>query len=332
MLLLAGDIGGTKTTLAVFSPEAGARQPLAEATFPSGDADSLESIALAFFDQLKLDLDEVDRACFGVAGPVVDGTCKITNLPWEMSETQLAARLDLKQAKLLNDLVAIAHCIPILEGDDLYTLNRGERDPEGNIAILAPGTGLGEAFLVWDGTRYLPLASEGGHADFAPINAVQLGLLRYLQERFEHVSSERVCSGMGVPNIFAYLKDSRYSEEPEWLKQKLAQAEDPTPVIINTALEDPLSSELCDATLDVFISIIGAEAGNLALTVMSTGGVYLGGGIPRRILPALETVTFMQSFQRKGRLSNLMARMPIHVIMNPKAALLGAARYGLSMG
>jgi len=326
MYLLAGDIGATKTSLAVFASERGLRDPLAEATFPSAEYDSLEAVALQFLGQTGL---SVNRACFGAAGPVRQGHCRVTNLPWEMDESQLTRVLRVEKVKLLNDLESIANAVPILEAADVRAVNAGEPESHGVIAIVAPGTGLGEAFLSWDGTGYRAYASEGGHADFAPINSLQLGLLRYLQERFEHVSSERVCSGMGVPNIYAYLKDSRYATESPRLAAKLAEAADPTPVIINTALEDGQSDELCRATLDTFVSIIGAVAGNLALTVLSTGGVYLGGGIPRRILPALETGTFAQAFQRKGRLSNLLARMPVYVILNTKAALLGAARYGL---
>jgi glucokinase len=331
MLLLAGDIGGTKTTLAVFSKERGLRDPLAEATFPSTDYDSLETIALTFMSQLERSIDEVDRACFGVAGPVIDGHSKITNLPWAMSETQLSQKLELRTAKLVNDLESIAYSVPILEGGDLHTLNEGQPVKGGSIAILAPGTGLGEGYLTWDGERYNAYGSEGGHGDFAPTNALQLGLLRHLQEKFGHVSSERVCSGMGVPNIYHYLKETGYAQEPPWLTKKLAEVDDPTPIIINTALNQHDASELCDATLDIFVSIIGSEAGNLGLTILSTGGMYLGGGIPRRILPALESSTFKESFHSKGRMSDLLEKMPVHVILNTKAALLGAARYGLEM-
>lgn len=331
MRLLAGDIGGTKTNLAVFSREAGLRHPLAEATFASNEYDSLENMALHFLKAVEQDIDEVDRACFGVAGPVIDGHSKITNLPWQVDETDLTEKLNLRSAKLLNDLEATAYSVLSLAPEDLHTLNIGEPNPIGNIAIVAPGTGLGEAFLTWDGGGYRAHASEGGHADFAPTNPLQLGLTRYLQERFDHVSSERVCSGSGVPNIYNYLKESRFAEEPSWLAEKLTVTADPTPVIIETALNDPDSCELCRATLETFVSIIGAKCGNLALTVLSTGGVYLGGGIPRRIVPALQSDVFMQAFLHKGRLSGVLAKMPIHIILNNKTALLGAARYGLEM-
>jgi glucokinase len=327
-MLLAGDIGGTKTNLAVFSAETGLRAPLAEATFPSADYPSLEALVREFLDQVDL---KVDRASFGVAGPVAAGRAEITNLPWVMDGTQLQEVLNLSSVRLLNDLAAIAHAVPFLEPDDLHTLNVGQPVPAGTMAVIAPGTGLGEAFLTWGGSRYRPHASEGGHTDFAPTNPLEVELLRYLQDRFGHVSCERVCSGRGLPNIYTYLKDSGYADEPAWLAEQLAAADDPTPVIVNTALDEEKPCELCVATLSTFVSILGAEAGNLALKVLASGGVYLGGGIPPRILPALEQGRFMEAFQRKGRMSDLLARMPVHVILNPKVALLGAACHGLEL-
>jgi glucokinase len=328
MMLLAGDIGGTKTNLAVFSREAGLRRPLAEATFPSADYPSLEALASEFLAQIDL---QVGQAHFGVAGPVVAGRATITNLPWVMDETRLKKTLDISSVRLLNDLDAIAHAVPQLEPSDLHTLHKGQPAPGGAIAVIAPGTGLGEAFLTWDGSRYRPHASEGGHADFAPTNPLEIELLCYLLERFEHVSYERVCSGMGLPNIYAYLKDSGFAEEPDWLARRLAEASDPTPIIAQAALDSERPCQLCVATLNTFVSILGAEAGNMALKLMATGGVYLGGGIPPRILPILEQGQFMDAFRRKGRFSDLMAQIPIHVILNPKVALLGAASYGLEL-
>jgi glucokinase len=325
-MLLAGDIGGTKTNLAVFSPEDGPRAPLAEATFPSADYPSLEALVRQFSSQVDL---KVEWASFGVAGPVAAGRSTITNLPWVMEERQLQEALNLSSVRLLNDLAAIAHAVPFLEPADLHTLNVGQPAPGGAMAVVAPGTGLGEAFLTWDGSRYRPHASEGGHADFAPTNPFEVELLRYLQGGFEHVSYERVCSGRGLPNIYAYLKDSGYADEPDWLTEQLAAADDPTPVIVNSALDEERPCELCVATLKAFVSILGAEAGNLALKVLASGGVYLGGGIPPRILPALQQGWFMEAFRRKGRMSGLLARVPVHVILNPKVALLGAACHGL---
>ena len=322
-MLLAGDIGGTKTNLAVFSTEVGLRAPLAEATFPSGHYSNLETLVREFLAQVDL---PVDRAAFGVAGPVVAGRARITNLHWVMDEAQIQKTLNLSSVRLLNDLEAIAYAVPFLEPSDLHTLNEGQPVAGGNIAVIAPGTGLGEAFLTWDGSRYRAYGSEGGHSDFAPATPLEINMLRYLQDQFGHVSYERVCSGRGIPNIYHFLKDSGYAEEPEWLAEQLAAADDLTPVIVNAALDEK-PPEICLATLDAFVSILGSEAGNLALKVMATGGVYLGGGVPPRILPALKQERFIQAFRHKGRMSDLLAQMPVHVILNPKVALLGAACY-----
>ncbi len=195
---------------------------------------------------------------------------------------------------------------------------------------MAPGTGLGEAYLTWDGARYEPHASEGGHGDFGPNSGLEIDLLRYLHKRFGHVSVERVCSGVGIPNIYDFMRDSGYAEEPEWLREQLDAATDPTPVIVSAALDSSRPCELCTAVLDTFVSILGAEAGNMALKVLSSGGVYIAGGIPPRILPALRQRRFLAAFRSKGRLSYLLEEMPVHVVFNAKAGLWGAAHYGLT--
>jgi glucokinase len=325
-LLLAGDVGGTKTNLAIVSRSDGPRRVLAQEKFPSADYPSLEAIAREFLGQ---EGRSVERAAFGVAGPVVDGGAKITNLPWIIEEARLRQDLGLSAVYLLNDLQAIANAVPALEADDLFTLNAGEPVQHGAIAIIAPGTGLGEGFLTWDGLRYRPFASEGGHTDFGPTNALEIHMLQYLQDRFDHVSYERVCSGIGLPNIYAYLRDSHRFEEPAWLAEQLAGVEDKTRVIMNAATKAEPPCEICSATLDIFVSVLGAEAGNLAMKVMATGGVYLGGGIPPRILPALQHDRFMRAFRRKGRFAELLMEIPVHVILNPESALLGAAYFGL---
>lgn len=327
-MLLAGDIGATKTHLAVFSSEAGPRTPLTEAAFPSGRYPSLEAIVRDFLTQANL---TVEQACFGVAGPVVSGRATITNLSWVIDARQIQESFHFSSVLLLNDLESIANAVPLLQAEDLHTLHVGQPVAGGAIAVIAPGTGLGEAFLTWDGTRYRAHATEGGHTDFGPNNELQLEMLRYLRRRFAHVSYELVCSGMGLPNIYAYLKDSGYAEEPSWLAEQLAAASDPTPVIVNNALDPQAACKLTIGTLDIFVSILGAEAGNLALKTLATGGVYLGGGIPPRILPALEKGGFLQAFRSKGRLSHVLTPIPIHVILNPKVALLGAARAGLEV-
>ena len=327
-MLLAGDIGGTKTILAIYASGESPRSPLAEKTFPSRRYSNLESIVREFLSDVDL---KVDRAAFGVAGPVVGGRVTTTNLPWEIDEAYLREALNLSSVHLLNDLEAIAQAIPLLKGRDLRTLNKGNPLSNGAIALIAPGTGLGEAFLVWDGSRYRAYPSEGGHVGFAPANRLEAELLQYLRDRhrFDHVSYERVCSGLGLPTIYAFLKDRGHGEEPAWLTDQLAAADDPTPVIVHAALDKKRTSELCVATLNMFVSILGAEAGNLALKVLATGGVYVGGGVPPRIISMLENGRFMEAFVRKGRMSALLARMPVKIILNPKAALLGTACRGL---
>ena len=329
-MLLAGDIGGTKTILAIYAPGEPPGAPVAEKTFPSARYANLESLVREFLSEVDL---KVDRAAFGVAGPIVAGRVRTTNLPWEIDEGYLRKALSLSSVHLLNDLEAIAQAIPLLKGRDLRTVNKGRPLSGGAIALIAPGTGLGEAFLVWDGSRYRAYPSEGGHVGFAPTNRLEAELLQYLRDRrqFEHVSYERVCSGLGIPTIYAFLKNQGHGEEPAWLADRLAGVDDPTPIIVSAALDKERMSELCMATLNMFVSILGAEAGNLALKVLATGGVYVGGGIPPRILQALEDGRFMEAFVRKGRMSVHLARMPVRIILNPKAGLLGAACRGLEL-
>jgi glucokinase len=325
-MLLAGDIGGTKTNLAVYAAESGLSAPLAESTFPSRRYSSLEALIDDFRGHTHLPFES---AVFGVAGPVVDGKATVTNLPWRMEEEGLEAALGVKSVKLLNDLESIANAVPSLEAKDLHTLRAGQPVEHGPIAIVAPGTGLGEAFLTWERKRYKAHASEGGHASFAPVNEEQLAMLGFLQGKLGHISYERVCSGLGIPNIYAFYKESGRCPEPDWLTEKLAAAPDPTPVIVETALAQP-DCAICRSTLEMFVAILGGEAGNMALKVLATGGVYLGGGIPPRILPVLESGRFLAEFTAKGRFAALLKNVPVHVILNPKAALLGAASYGLA--
>jgi glucokinase len=244
----------------------------------------------------------------------------------------LAGELGIPTVYLLNDLAAIANALASLQPQDLYTLNAGKPVDGGSRAVIAPGTGLGEAFLVWDGARYRPYPSEGGHADFAPTNDWEMGLWQYMRAGlgFDHVSYEAVCSGLGIPHIYEYVKASGFADEPTWLAAALAAAHDPTPVIVNAALDENKPCAICAVTLDTFISILGAEAGNLALKTLATGGVYLGGGIPLHILPKLSAGSFMQAFCHKGRFAEILSAVPVHVIRNPRAALLGAATYGFA--
>jgi glucokinase len=325
-MLLAGDVGGTKTNLGIYSGVGGPRKPLIESTLPSVRFSSLEELVREFLSGTSM---EIENASFGVAGPVVGGRARITNLPWVIEENHLQETIGVDSVTIMNDLEAIAYGVTLLEEEDLHTLNEGVPVPRGVMAVIAPGTGLGEAFLIWDDGRYRAYPSEGGHADFGPNSDIEIDLLRYLQKKFSHVSLERICSGQGLPNVYAFLKESGYGEEPAWLAEQLRSAEDPTPIMVNMALSDGKGCGLCTAALEIFISTLAAEAGNLALKVMATGGVYIGGGIPPRILSLLHKGAFMERFTHKGRFSELISKIPVHVICNPKIALMGAALYGL---
>lgn len=321
--LLAGDIGGTKTDLALFSSGSGPRTPLVRAQFHSAEHDGLASIARAFLAENPA---ELSGACFDVAGPVFGGRAHITNLPWLVDAAELARELNVPSVQLLNDLEATALSIPLLEPSDMHTLSPGEPVQGGTFAVIAPGTGLGEAFLTWEGEHPRAHASEGGHSDFAPANALQSALLDYLRHTEGHVSVERICSGIGLPNIYEYLRDSSYAAESHALAEQLAALEDRTPLIIQCARQET-PDRLCRAALDIFIEVLGAEAGNLALKVLSTGGIYIGGGIPPRILDEFENGRFLAALRDKGRMSELVERMPVHVILE-QTALFGAASYG----
>lgn len=329
MKTLIGDIGGTKTILAIFSTESGPNKPLVEISYPSARYESLEAIVEKFLNEVN---QPVDRACFGVAGPVVGGSARITNLTWTVDAARLQSTFHWETVKLLNDLESVAYAVPILEPDDIYTISAGTPVEGGNIAVLAPGTGLGEAFLTYVQGRYIAHASEGSHVSFAPVGQLQMGLLNYLNQLgFSHVSFERVCSGgLGIPHLYAYLKSIGYAEEPAWLAEKLAGSEDPTPVIFGAAQDEKDPCPLCVATLKMFVAILGAEAGNLALKVLSTGGIYLGGGISPRILRHLEEPAFLEALVSKGRFRAMLSNMPVRVILNAKAGLLGAAAHGLT--
>lgn len=323
-MLLAGDIGATKTQLAVYAPDAGARKPIVRAEFQSANYAGLEALVQEFTAGIE---HPIDAACFDVAGPVIGGQARLTNLSWTLDEKSLQRSLGFGRVLLLNDLKAIAYAVPHLRPDELHTLNAGKADPQAPIAIIAPGTGLGEAFLIWSGHEYVACSSEGGHADFAAADQTQSRLWSYMVDRYGHVAYERVCSGSGLPNIYDFLRDTDHAPEAPAFAAQLAKAPDRTPLILQAALEDP-ENALCAATLDIFISILGAEAGNLALKIFATGGVYLAGGIPPRILGPLDDGRFMRAFLAKGRFADLLGNVPVKVITS-HAALYGAALYGL---
>jgi len=317
--VLAGDIGGTKTNLGLFLKGKNRPVPKVIETFSSQNAPDLEHIMRQF---LAIHNVSVTHACFGVAGPVVHGKSKTTNLPWDVSEDRIKKQFAFQHVKLVNDLTATAMAIPLLSEDECFPLNQEDSSKDGNLALIAPGTGLGKAMLIYQNGRYLPVPSEGGHADFAPNNESETKLWRYLHQRFGHVSIERVVSGSGLVNIFMWLKESGRLNEPEWLRQRLKEI-DPAKAVTDAALvkKDPG----CIYALNMFVSILGAVAGNLALTGMTTGGVYLGGGIPPKILSKLKEDIFMEAFTNKGRFKGFLEQIPVKVILNDKAALIGAA-------
>lgn len=317
--LLSGDIGGTKTELALYNTDGTPHDPERKVRYASQEYGSLEEILAAFLAGEDVRLV---HACFGVAGPVVGGNAQITNLSWSL-ETGALEKLLRVPVTLINDMNAIGSMVAHIEARDHVTLHQGDPVERGPRGIIAPGTGLGEGFLVWEEGHYRSYGTEGGHTDFGPRGPLQIALLEYLQARYRHVSYERVCSGIGIPNLYAFLKDTERYPEPDWLRQALAQVSDPTPVIVETALSG--KDELCEATLGLFVAILGSEAGNLALKLLATGGVYLAGGIPRRILPWLLKPEFYQAFVSKGRFAEILSSIPLHVVTNADAALIGAA-------
>lgn len=319
-MILAGDIGGTNSRLASFEVVQGRVQSIVEETFPSRASASLDDIVHTFVSRHNV---HVTHACFGIAGPIHQGRSEAINLAWVVDAQCLAQQLGLPTVWLINDLEANAYGAAALAPEDFVILNEGAPAAEGNAAVIAAGTGLGEAGLFWDGKQHWPFASEGGHASFAPDDALQVELLQYMQQQFAHVSWERVLSGMGLYNIYTFLRDTRRGVEPAWLTEELEQEDRPT-VIGRAALAG--TCELCVQTLDLFVKLYGAEAGNLALKVMATGGVFVGGGIAPRLITKLKEGTFTRAFCAKGRLQPILEAIPIRVIMNDKTALYGAAR------
>ena len=321
-LILAGDIGGTKTHLALFASHGEKLQVQVKETFSSQRYPGLEPVIEEF---LAGQQPTIGRACFGIAGPVIDGQVETPNLPWVVNAAKITRAFKINSVALLNDLEAAAYGIFTLEPDELLTLNEGMPRRPGNKVLIAAGTGLGEATLYDDGRDYHPSASEGGHGDFAPRDETEIDLLRYLIERFGHVSYERVVSGPGLAHIYEFLRDSGRMEEPGWLKDRLAAAEDMSAAISQEGLAG--RAAICVKSLDLFVSVYGAEAGNLALRGKATGGVYIGGGIAPKIATKIKDGTFMRAFLDKGRYQDFLSPMPVKVILNSQSALQGAAYY-----
>jgi glucokinase len=319
-MILAGDVGGTKVHLALYDFSNGKLEYRRDQRFPAKDYSGLEAIVREF-----LGAEKVTAACFGVPGPVRDGRLRLTNLPWTLDSRELSASLGIEHVFLINDLEANGYGVAELSPDQIFTLSEGDASQMGNRALIAAGTGLGEGLLIWNGRTHTPYPSEGGHGDFAPRNEDEIDLLRFLQQKYNgRISYERVVSGMGLTNIYEFLREVRGMDEPNWLAERMAQ-EDPNGVITENALA--AKSEICEKALDMFVSVYGSEAGNLALKLLSVGGLYVGGGIAPRILEKLKDGTFMKAFTDKGRLSQLLINMPVRVILESKAALLGAAAY-----
>ncbi|MGA9585974.1 MAG: glucokinase [Terracidiphilus sp.] len=320
-MILAGDVGGTKVHLALYDFSEGKLNRARDKQYPAKDYSGLEEIVREF-----LGTDRVSAACFGVPGPVRDGRLRLTNLPWTLDSRELAKNLVIDHVFLINDLEANGYGVAELGPDQIYTLSDGDASQIGNRGLIAAGTGLGEGILAWNGRIHVPYPSEGGHTDFGPRNEEEIELLRFLQRKYSgRVSYERVVSGMGLTNIYEFLRDSRGMEEPKWLAEKITEAHDPNSVITEMALS--AKSEICSKALDMMVSIYGAEAGNLALKVLSVGGLYVGGGIAPKILEKLKDGTFIKAFQDKGRLSQLLINMPVRVILDSGSALMGAAAY-----
>jgi glucokinase len=317
-VILAGDIGGTNSRLAFFErTELG--QPRIQAKYPSRDHSGLHEIVADFVGKHRL---SIAAAC--VAGAVRNGRCEATNLPWVIDARDLAICLGIDHVWVINDLEANAHGLSSLEADDFCVLAEGAKDASGNAAVISAGTGLGEAGLYWDGRAYQPFAGEGGHTSFAPSDALQVELFYWLEKQFgRHVSWERVVSGPGLVNLYRFLKETGRGEEPGWLTEALGQG-DPAAVISQAASAG--RSPLCAQALDLFVTLYGAEAGDLALKMMATGGVFVGGGIAPKNLPKMKDGSFLAAFHGKGRMKELLEAMPVRVILNDQTALLGSAR------
>jgi glucokinase len=335
-MILAGDVGGTKTRLAFCQLEDGRITRQQTDTFVSREYSCLEEVVQSFINKYDV---SVTKSCFGVPGPVVNGEAKATKLPWHFKEEHISNELNIPTVKLVNDLVATAAAVPHLMPEDLYVLHEGEppgpatedksqnrNSGSGNgenvIGVLAPGTGLGQAYIYTNaGQRYI-MASEGGHVDFAPTNEVEVKLFQYLKSKYDHVSYDRVLSGPGLNSIYTFLKDTEFAPEPPELEKRLRE-EDPGKVITTTGKTGEY--ELCAEALNIFASLLGAQAGNMVLNLMATGGIYLGGGIPTGIYKKLADGVTVDSYLKKGRLSYLVKKTPLYVILDDHTALLGAA-------
>ena len=328
-MILAGDVGGTKVHLALYNFANGQLHPVRDHKFPANEFATLDDVVKKFLagdaSTTATSPADITAACFGCPGPVRDGRLKLTNLPWSLDARDLSKSLGIQHIFLINDLEANGYGIPELAPDKIFTLHQGNPESTGHRGLIAAGTGLGEALLIWDGTKHVPIPSEGGHCDFAARSNREIALLEYLRHTLKgRVSFERVVSGLGIKNVYAFLRDVEKLGEPAWLHARLT-TEDPNAVIGQCA-EDG-SSSICFETMKTFASAYGAETGNIALKVLATGGMYLGGGIAPKILKTLQNGAFLQAFLDKGRLSPLLESIPVRIILDDTCALLGAAAY-----
>jgi len=324
-MILAGDVGGTKVHLALYNKVEGKYVSVRDEKFPAHQFAGLEAVVEAFLAKGTEDRGGIAAACFGCPGPVRDGRLKLTNLPWTLDCRDLQRVLGIPRIFLINDLEANGYGIPQLAPDKVFTLHPGDPDATGHQGLVAAGTGLGQALLIWDGTSHTPIPSEGGHCDFAARSDREVALLQYLRRTLNgRVSFERVVSGLGIQNVYAYLRDVEKLDEPQWLRDRL-KTEDRNAVVGQCA-EDG-SSWICFETMKIFAAAYGAECGNVALKVLAMGGIYLGGGIPPKTLKTLQNGAFLQAFLDKGRMSALLQAIPVRVILDDRCALLGAAAY-----
>jgi len=320
-MILTADVGGTKTRLAVFDGTDQSLEPVREKVFPSAAYKSVEDVIREFLSQ---GCENVSHAVLAVAGPVTKGQARLTNLPWVLDEEQLRREMGFPSVTLINDILAAALMVSHLKPHNLHTLQTGHHDPSGNRAVVAPGTGLGEAFMVFRNNRWHAFATEGGHGDYAPSSDAAWDFLAFVRGEEQRISAEYVCAGHGIYRLYQYLKSRFPEEESSWVREAMEAAADPVPVIVDGGMQPSSPCRLCVRTLRLYASLLGSEAGNMGLKIMATGGVYLGGGIPPRIIPFLQEGGFMQSFRAKGRMSFLMEAIPVHIILEPRAPLIGA--------
>lgn len=329
-MILAGDVGGTKCNLAVYSFSGNKPESCFENSYPSEDFPGLEGVISSFVEEFEKVFPHKSRAiraaCIGIAGPVVSQKVDTTNLPWVISAEGLREVLGIRHVLLINDLEATGYGVLNLDDSEFLTLNQGQPDNSGQAALIAAGTGLGETIFVRRDGQLYPLPSEGGHSSFSPCSRLEMDLLEYLLDRYDHVSTERVLSGPGLYNIYRFLRDTGIEKEPSGLGESLAGAGDPSAFISGKALEGEFP--IAVRALELFVSVYGSEAANLALKANSTSGVYIGGGIAPKILPFLVKELFIKAFLAKGRMRGFLESMPVRVALNPKAALLGAACCG----